>query len=298
MRQTTGWLTCLVLLAMILRAEAAAPQGLELRVAPGAMLIQHVIPGQLYDVDKESGIRLTIPNQSDKPRSYVLSTHLPADIGAQRWLQGYSALPDLSWFWFDQQEITIAAHAVGRVKMYFEIPEKEQYYNQHWVLALGIKGIPGADSTITLAGYPKIQIETASREVAGVSPYGSFGPVPSLLVIKNLPLGMQRQATLRLFNNDVDARQYRLSAKTFPSAPGQLAPIPPTPGYTWIPDPSWVIPGSNRIRVRAQDSAAIALRIEIPMEQKYRGQKWESILFIETEAGRGRFTRIRIETEK
>ncbi|MFQ5801940.1 MAG: hypothetical protein ACE5JQ_03470 [Candidatus Methylomirabilales bacterium] len=289
---------CLSLAPTILPAHATDPQSLGLKVSPGALLIQNVFLGKLYDVYKESGIRLTIHNQSDTARTYVLSAHLPSDIGAQRWLEGYSEIPDLSWFWFDQQEITIKADGVGYVKMYFEIPKEERYYNQNWVLALGIKGKPEAGPTILLAAYPKIQIETESKEAVRARPDGPIGLEPSVIVIKNLPLGTKGQATLRLYNNDVDTRRYRLASKTFPLQTGELSPIPLSPGYEWIPEPKWIAPNSGRVRVGPKERAAVSLSIKIPKDQDHRGRKWESIVFVESEDGRTRFARVQIETEQ
>lgn len=277
---------------------AASPQAVGLKVEPGALFIQNVFLGKLYDVYKESGLRLTVHNESSRTRTYILSTHLPSDVGAKGWLQGYSELPDVTWFWFDRQEIKIGPNGVGYANMFFEIPKQERYYNQHWVLALGIRGKAEAGPSILLATYPKIQLETESKDGVRVRPEGPFGLEPSILVIKKLRSASQNQATLSLYNNHVESRRYRLTSKTFPSLKGEPPPIPPSPGYQRIPNLGWIVPNSSRVRLGPRERVSVPLTITIPNDQVHRGKRWESILFVESEDGRTRFARVRIETEK
>lgn len=269
-----------------------------LKVEPGALFIQNIFLGKVYDIYKESGLRLTVHNQSDKVRTYTVSTHLPSDVGAKGWLQGYTELPDLSWFWFDQQGITIKANSVGRAKMYFQIPKEERYYNQHWVLALGIRGKGEGGTTILLGAYPKIQLETESRGTVRARGGEPFGFEPSVISIENPFSSREQQTALRLYNNEGRARRYQLISKTFPSRKGELPSVSPSPGYEWIPDPGWIVPKSGRLSVGPMREVSVPLTITIPGNPGNRGKKWESILFVEAEDGRTRFARIQIQTEK
>lgn len=291
-------LMCLALGGLVAQAVASESQGKGLRVSPGALFVQHVFLGKLYDVYEASGVQLTIHNDSEREQTYVLSTHMPSDVGAHGWLHGYAEVPDLSWFWFDRYEVVIAPHGEGRVNMYFEIPNEERYYNQHWVFALGINGKPEPGNVIQLGAYPQIQIETKSQEGVGARPAGPLGLAPSVISIGNLPLGTPRQATLRLYNNTAETRRYRLASKTFPAQAGRLSPIAPSRGYEWVPEPSWISPQKEQVRIGPQESAAVSLRITIPKDPDHRGRRWESILFIESEDGRTRFGRVQIQTEK
>ncbi len=119
-----------------------------------------------------------------------------------------------------------------------------------------------------------------------------------LVSVKNLPLGTPRQAKLTLYNNDAEPRRYRLTSKTFPTSAGQVPPISLSQGYEWIPEPSWVSPARGPVTVGSQERAAVRLRITIPKEPGHRGRNWESILFIESDDGRTRFLRVRIQTER
>ncbi len=305
MRCEKGWrgvgrrLACvlmsLALGGIVAQAFVSAAQGKGLRVTPGALFVQSVFLGKLYDVYEASGIQWTIHNQSDREQTYVLSTHRPSEVELREWLHGYAELPDPRWFWFDRQEVVVGPHGEGHVNMFFEIPQEERYYNQHWVFALGIRG---AGAGIQVALYPKIQIETISKETVTARPDGPLGLEPSVISIYNLPLGAPRQATLRLYNNTAETRRYRLTSKTFPAQAGQAPPISVSGGYEWIPEPGWISPTKDWVTVGPQERAAVPLRITIPKGPGHRGRNWESILFIESEDGRTRFARVQIQTEK
>lgn len=307
MRCEKGWrgmgrrlacvLVSLALGGIVFQAIASVAPGKGLRVTPGALFVQGVFLGKLYDVYEASGIRLTIHNDSDREQTYVLSTHRPSEVGLRGWLHGYAALPDPRWFWFDREEVVVGPQSEGHVNMFFEIPQEERYYNQHWVFALGIKGKPGT-GMVQIALYPKIQIETISKETVTARPDGPLGLEPSVISIYNLALGAPRQATLRLYNNDAETRRYRLTSKTFPAQAGKLPPISVSGGYAWIPEPGWISTTRDWVTVGPQESAAVPLRITIPKGPGHRGRNWESILFIESEDGRTRFARVQIQTEK
>jgi len=305
MRCEKGWrgvvrrlacvLVSLALGGIVFQAIASEAQGKGLQVTPGALFVQSVFLGKLYDVYEASGIQLTIQNDSEREQTYVLSTQRPSEVGISGWVHGYAELPDPRWFWFDREEVVVAAHGEGRVNMFFEIPQEERYYNQHWVFALGIRG---AGTGIQLALYPKIQIETISKETVTARPDGPLGLEPSVISIYSLPLGTPRQATLRLYNNTAETRRYRLTSKTFPAQAGQAPPISVSRGYAWIPEPGWISPTKDWVTVGPQERAAVPLRITIPKGPGHRGRNWESILFIESEDGRTRFARVQIQTEK
>ena len=287
----------LALGGMVAQAVASESQGKGLGVTPGALLVQDVVLGKLYDVSAVSGIPLTIQNDSEQAQTYILSTHRPSELGLHGWLYGYAELPDPRWFWFDPQEVVAEPNSQGQARMYFKIPLEERYYNQHWVFALGIKGKSGT-GMVQLALYPRIQLETESKAAVSARPDGPLGLEPSVVRVENLPLGTPRQAKLTLYNNDAAPRRYRLTSKTFPTSAGQVPPISLSQGYEWIPEPSWVSPARGRVTVGSQERAAMSLGITIPKEPGHRGRNWESILFIESDDGRTRFLRVQIQTER
>lgn len=74
-------------------------------------------------------------------------------------------------------------------------------------------------------------------------------------------------------------------------------------GYLEIPDPSWLKPDKEEIRIEANDTAKIRMSIEIPDEERYYNQNWSVSLLVRGKAEPGRMIalaaapRFEIETE-
>jgi hypothetical protein len=66
------WTSMFVVVAMWLSVASRAPAA-GLKVGPAGFIIHNVTPGRVYDVYKETGVRLTIYNDGDTTRSYVLA---------------------------------------------------------------------------------------------------------------------------------------------------------------------------------------------------------------------------------
>ena len=100
-----------------------------LSVEPGGLLIQKVPIGQLYDMDYWIKMRFKVYNNSDKPRRYSLKVDKPIKVGVNM-LKGYSSIPEPSWFWFEKNEVLVAADSQEEIKMFLRIPNEEKYANQ------------------------------------------------------------------------------------------------------------------------------------------------------------------------
>ena len=62
-----------------------------LSVSPGGLLIQHVEPGQMYDLKKQSGVVLTVSNYESQPRTYRRYTYGPKSSKRYRYTARYAA---------------------------------------------------------------------------------------------------------------------------------------------------------------------------------------------------------------
>ena len=118
--------------------SSVEPGSIGLSVEPGGLLIQHIEPGETYDLAQKPGIALKISNRDRSERTYHLSTHQPSGIGNRKWLEGYVEIPDPSWFWFESDEVSVGPHDDAHVKMYVKVPEGTQYANQHWVISIAV----------------------------------------------------------------------------------------------------------------------------------------------------------------
>ncbi|MCH7505231.1 hypothetical protein IID04_06340 [PVC group bacterium] len=276
--------------------ETPPPKEMGLRVEPGGMLVQYVPIGITYDFKKEVGIPLTIYNRDDRAHTYVLTTNKPSTVAARKWLKGYIEIPNPTWFWFDQNEITVPAQGTAEVNMYLKTPDAEKYYNQHWAISLGVSGKPGSGQLFALAVFPRVEIETLSKDDANENPQGILATMPSTLAFEDVALGTKESRTLRIFNNSDKKNQYKLTPMIFPADPAKRQ-IFPSPTYSWIPEVKWIKADKKKIRINPREDAEVTISIKIPVDKEHYHRKWEAILFIEPEVGISAFARIQIETK-
>ncbi len=270
-------------------------KGVGLSVAPGGLAIQQVTPGRTYDLAQRSGVVLRISNHDSRPRTYRLSANKPSAVGNRKWLPGYLEIPDPTWFWFEQDQVTVQPEGEGVVKMYLKVPEGEQYNNQHWTVSIGVQGVSQPGEMLALAAYPRYQIETESKQDIGAIPAGPLGLKPSVLGFEDLPLGKRQEGRITLYNNDAKRQRYTLAVKTIPVDPTREQ-IVPSPGYAWIPEPRWVSVRKRRVTVEGHQNRAVGVRLDIPDKPEHDGKHWEALLWVEPDGGLPRFIRIQTET--
>ena len=280
-------LTCLVicLLSAAMHAEAAS-----LKVSPARFMVQNVEPGRLYDVYKESGLRLAIFNDDDVIRTWVLSTHRPGERG--KWEEGYGEIPDSRWCWFDKQEIAVPAGSTGYAHLFLRIPEEEEYFNQHWVVTLGIGGKPGLGG-ISLAIDVRMQIETKNKVNLKTRPHGMLGIAPGTVRFENVKPGIDERRFVVLYNNDDTAHSYTLSSLFDNSKIDTKTYL--TSSYSVIPSRKW-IRHEKEIQIEAKGSTTLEIGLKVPGDVTHFGKKWENILLIKPDNGRAGFLRMRVHT--
>jgi len=276
-------------------AEPPKPRSIGLSVEPGGLLIQQVTLGEVYDLNKEAGIVLKVSNRDEKPRTYRLSTHQPSEVGTGKWLKGYLEIPDPSWFWFDQETVTVDPESDAHVKMFLKIPQEDRYDNQHWVVAVGVRGQAAPGEALAVAVYPHYQIETVSQTDLEALPAGVLGLKPSVLSFEEIPLGKWQESKVTLYNNDTKSRRYRLSIITIP-VDVTREQIAPSSGYRWIPETRWISVKRRNFHIKGHGARSVSLRVKVPDEPEWYDQSWEALLWIEPEEGLPRFTRIQITT--
>jgi len=271
------------------------PVSAGLKVEPGGLLLQYLPPGPTYDLYDSARIPLTIHNRGRSPRTYRLSAHKPSQVAAKRWLKGYLEIPDPDWLWFEKDEVTVEAQTNGQVKMYLRIPDEEKYYNQHWSVSLLVSGKPGPGMSIGVAVSPRFQIETMAKEGMKVRPDGVIAFEPSLVILENVSPGRTPVARTKLYNNDKQKHQYKISVSIFPPDPKKRQ-ITISPGYAWLPDTKWVVPRKKVVTVEASGVLPLIFDVKIPHEARCYGKKWEVILFVEPDSGPAGFVRLQILT--
>jgi len=281
---------------MLLAGRVEISRSIGLMVSPAGLLVQGVRPGKVYDIYEVSKTGLTIFNKDDKSHTYLLSSHRPATVGNRRWEKGYLEIPDSTWCWFEDRELTVEAHGTGLAKIYLRIPDEEKYYNQHWVVTLGIMGKPRSGSGVAVGMYIRLQIETQSKGNMEGKPDGIIAFKPSAVRFDNAFIGRAHEGSVKIYNNDNETRLYRVTSlldKEETRARRYL-----TRSYQVIPDPSWIAVNKNEMSIPPGGTHSLSLTVTVPKGPGHYGRKWEEILLVEPDKGLPGFIRVQIETKK
>lgn len=292
-----GIIISLLISNNLLAQEEKPKPSLGLSVQPGGLLIQYVKLGQTYDLYEKAGIALLIENKDSQPHTYILTTSKPSQVGNKKWLKGYLEIPDASWFWFAENEVTVAPQSKKEVKMFLKIPPEDKYYNQHWTVSLGVSGKPEAGQMLALAVYPRYQIETESKTGSKERPDGLIGLEPSTLLLKDLALEKKEKAKIIIYNNDTKTHKYKITPLVIAVDPTREQ-IVTTPGYSWIPNVKWLKAAKKRLEIKPRESKELTVTINIPKRKEYCQKKWEALIFVESEQEPSGFVRFQIITAK
>jgi len=318
MRPGVWSISYLLLLAALLTcgisvaAEAPVPAGAPvtgLAVEPGGLLLQDVGPGELYDLAAKTGILLTIHNRDRNDHTYVISSHRPSEVGNRRVPPGYSDIGDPSWLWFEQPEVRVPAQGSSRVRMFLRIPDDERYRNQHWSVSVAVVGKPEPGETLTLAVYPRFEIETAAVAKSGLrlKPAGEVAVCPSVVTLDALAKQARLRGEFVLCNNDRKTHRYRLTVLAQEEA-AQRVRFSPSGGFTWLPesswvsvrrphlwaDPRWSFADWPAVWLARQSYLAIPVELRVPNSVQAPEGGWEALLLVEREDGATAFARVQV----
>ena len=263
-----------------------------LKVSPGGFIIQNVKPGVIYNLYETTKIKLSIFNDDDTTHTYAFSMHKPSEVG--RWEKGYLEIPDSSWCWFKEKEVTIGPQKVGYGDLSFKIPDKACYYNQHWVATMGIIGKQEGGIGLGLGIYVRIQIETESRSDIEERPDGLIGFKPGTIELDGAAPGSSHTKKVTIFNNDAKSHNY--SVHYLREDEKLKASSYLTHSYELIPDSSWIATDRKSFKIEPGGNLTLSVTITVPPGMSHYNKKWEEILFIEPDAGLPGFIRVRINT--
>ena len=281
---------------MLLAGRVEMSRAAGLVVSPGGLVIQGVRPGMVYNIYEVSKTGLTIYNKDNKPFTYLLSVHRPSTVGNRKLKIGYLEIPDPEWCWFENKELSVAANGAGLAKIYLRIPDEEKYYNQHWVVTLGVMSKPSAGLGVGLGIYVRLQIETQSKADLEGIPDGIIAFAPSTFRFDNITLGNAHKGSVLIYNNDNETRTYRISSLLHSEETRARHYL--TRPYRLIPDPEWIVSDKKTFRVGPGGARSLSLTLAVPDKPEYYGKKWEEILLVKPDKGVPGFVRVQIETRK
>lgn len=282
------WFRFITLSALVVfmqhQSEAAS-----LKVSPAQFIVHHVEPGKLYDIHEKTGLRFTIFNDDEVPRTWTLTTYRPSERG--RWEKGYGEIPDAKWCWFAEDEITVEPNGRAYAYLKIHIPPGDQYYNQHWIMTVHISG--GGTGSVGVAVNIRVQIETKSSADTISRSAGLLGMRPSTVSFEDADPGTTREASVMLFNNDTVAHTYRVSPLFDDEAIKRKRYVTQT--FSAIPDSGWL--GRNEtVHIEPGGTGALRLKLNVPDDPAHYGKKWEDMVLIQPDKGLPEFVRVQVET--
>lgn len=277
-----------MMFALIINANSSS-----LKVSPAGIIVHNVIPGKEYDLYKDAKIKLAVYNDDDTTHTYLLRTHIPSEVG--KWEKGYLEIPDASWMWFKDEEITVSPQTAGLGYLYLKIPEKDAYYNQHWVATLSIKAKVENSLGIGLGILVRAQIETQSSLDVKENPQGIIAFKPSIVEFDNLILGETKNGSVVIYNNDSEKHSYKVSYY-FQQEDAKIKDYL-TQSYKPIPNSDWIDIEKKKFNIKAGESKVLEFKIKIPDGEEYLNQNWEELIWIQPDESPPGFFRIRINAE-
>jgi len=110
------------------RSEAvtSSAASADFTLKPEEISLENVEPGQTYDVEKVSGVLLSITNRSEHAETIRLASRTVGNSLATL-TRGFSDTPDASILRFSESEFTIPPQGTKSVRMYLEFPARAEY---------------------------------------------------------------------------------------------------------------------------------------------------------------------------
>jgi len=133
-----------------------------LRVGPSEITLKNISPGDVYDFQRDNGILLRVYNDCDEKQEYSVASLKSSEINNVP--EGYTDIPEKDWLSFETNEIEIAPHEVGEVKMYLNIPDNSEYFGKLWVVSIRVRSVVGTEQGVSLACHPRIRIGTIKKQ--------------------------------------------------------------------------------------------------------------------------------------
>jgi len=265
------------LLILFLSVFAGKAMAFGVKASPGAFIIHNVNPGSIYDVYGETGLRITLYNDSSVEYIYALSVEQPTGP-----LRGYQPIPDTKWIEFEPDIVDVSAGKQDYGYMIINIPDEERYYNQSWVVNVIVTNYTGG--SLAVAIKIRVQIETKSK--GGNDPNGIIAVSPNVMSYTNYR--DRKPRLVRIYNNDIVSHTYRVSVPVDKEIWKYQ-----THGYNQLLTATWLKYDQEAFIIKAGESVDYPIQLMIPDRIKYKKRKWEEVLIVETEDGQSSLIRVR-----
>lgn len=254
-----------------------------LSLGPAIFMVQHVKPGQSLNVKEKSGVVYTITNPDEKERTFNLACMKPVEGGVLNWEAGYDEIPDPSWCKLEKEEFDIGPKSKTEVGLTITIPDKPEYYNCKWVLAVVLQAGKAKGIGVGLAVAARVQIETARSEDAASGGAVSIAPIPSVISIEGKP-GSAFERSVMLKNNTAQALECVTQRLEDNYTTGESRyPRFTTAGWRPMEKESWLKEKDAKLSLKPGQKYEFKLKGAIPESAK-PGDKYEELVFVSESA--------------
>jgi hypothetical protein len=289
------WIAAITLAAIRCIAGEPEVKPAGLSFGPGMTTIGNIPLGKEVDPNME----FEIQNGSKKPRNVRLLVLRPQDSGIARWERGYTAIPDAAWCRLEKQELEIAPESSVKVKAFIKVPDKPEYYNRKFMIAIACEGVPPKNqgsAGINLRLVSRLGIETATNVDVSGEGAGEIALIPSILRENDILPGKEYTTKIKIRNNTAEARTY---------TPKRLIDIEPDaekqaryygPGREAVMTTTWLKPLAP-IAIEPGKTVEVKLVVTVPKEVPL-GKVYEEVLFLEDDKKNLEFIRVRTAVDK
>lgn len=167
-----------------------------LRVSPASFTAQGIPLGKKHDL----GVVLTC--SADKKTNVFIARVMTPTEGTPLSV-GYRSIPNIEWFIVESGETLKAdTNGIASSRLLVEIPDKPEYYNQHFIVRLFTTGVSGG--MFQPAMIPYYFLETPPLANPSAPPDGELGVAPSIVELTK----SNRSGVFRIYNNDSVEHKY------------------------------------------------------------------------------------------
>jgi len=277
--------------------SASSSSAVGMRVSPGGAVIQGLRPGERHELTTP----LTVINDDDAPTVVTITALKPSSQGMKP-PPGYCDIPDPSWLTFSESTVTVPRRGQAAVRMGLAIPAGQPHFNQHWSVAVAIRGRPVKGQMLSLALYPRFEIETEPLAIESSlwrrpkPPLGDLAATPSVVTADGVVPGAKAQRiVLRVWNNTDKPWQGQVTLIA-DAAAAKKERLDLSGGWNWLEDPSWVRFENEKLTLQPRSSHKLTVEVAVPEKRENYKRAREAILIFKSADGPAAFARVRVKT--
>ena len=277
-------LTAAALLAMAVTADATAG----LRTPFGEVIVRNLKIGQTYSLYKLVNLPLRVVNTGDTEVGLAVQT-IATPMGAIR--KGYEPLPSPDWVRVAQSSFTVAPNREVATDVIITIPNDPALLGRRfeadiWSHSTYSRGAfaTGLVSKLLLQidSTPSTQEELKNKFADERLANLDFTVLPAEVDLGLVPVGRElnlrkdRKVTVKLINPNDRALNFQVR-----SIPVWESLIDTPDGYEGAPDPKWLKPEKDIVKVDGSSIGEVSFKLAVPDEAQVKGKKYLFIVSFE-----------------